>query len=76
MKHHRHGARMPVQECEQFLRRNDVRYLTLREIAPFAVATQPIAHDEIALAPVFEAGEEVRPDEAGAARNDDHDADL
>ncbi len=48
------------------------RELALAEIAPFLVAAEPVADDDVGQASLFQRRDQVRADEAGAAGDEDH----
>ena len=60
------------EEVEQLLGVNDVGQFALGDIAPFVVGAQPVADHQLAGAPLFQGRQDIGPDEAGTAGNENH----
>jgi len=72
MEHGLDIAAPVFQIIEQFLGRDDRQQFALAEVAPFFAGAQPIGYDQALAAARLESRDQVRADEARAARNDDH----
>ena len=72
MKDRVEPLRMLGEEGHQRLGRDQRRQFALSQIAPFVAVAEPVADDEIGSPALFERGDEIRADEAGAAGDEDH----
>src|SRR5215469_10653467 len=66
------AARMGGEEIAERLGSDQRRELALTKIAPLLVAAEPVADGDVGEASVFQCGDQVRADEAGAAGDEDH----
>jgi hypothetical protein len=63
--------RARAQIVEQVFRRHDLSDLALGKISPLISVAEPVADDDLVLAPRFEPRDQVRSDKPGAAGYDD-----
>jgi hypothetical protein len=71
VKDRREPALDPAQKLWQFLGRDDVLDLVVRQVAPLVAGAQAIANHHV-VAALGESGDQVGADESGAAGDEEH----